>query len=89
MSATYLDSSALVKLAVQEAESDALRKHFRKRRRIWVSSALARTVMLRALIAGGQPATESARRAVTRCELVRSNAHPRGASTPHGGTLPI
>ena len=37
--AVYLDSSALVKLAVQEPESDALRRHLR-RRVDWVSSAL-------------------------------------------------
>jgi uncharacterized protein len=47
----YLDSSALVKLAVYEPESDALRKHLRRRHR-WVSSALAMTEVLRAVLPG-------------------------------------
>ena len=73
MSAIYLDSSALVKLAVQEEESDALRKHLRRRRRIWISSALARTEVLRALIPSGEPALESGQGVLARCELVRVN----------------
>lgn len=73
MSGIYLDSSALVKLAVQEAESDALRKHLRRRRRIWVSSALARTEVLRALAPSGEAALESGRGVLARCELVRIN----------------
>ncbi len=43
MAAMSLDSSALVKLAVSEPETDALRKHLRRRHE-WVSSALARTL---------------------------------------------
>jgi len=39
---TYLDSSAIVKLAVEEPESAALRSYLR-RRTPFVSSALART----------------------------------------------
>ncbi len=53
MAATYLDSSAIVKLAVREPESDALRKHLRRRRPL-VSSGLARTEVLRALLPGGE-----------------------------------
>ena len=52
MAASYLDSSALVKLAVREVGSDALRKHLRRRRPL-MSSALARTEVLRALLPGG------------------------------------
>ena len=53
MPATYLDSSALVKLAIEEPESGALRAHLR-RRKILVSSALARTEVLRALLLEGE-----------------------------------
>ena len=52
MAATYIDSSAIVKLAVREPESDALRKYLRRRRPL-ISSALARTEVLRALLPGG------------------------------------
>ena len=42
MAGTYLDSSAIVKLAVREPESDGLRKYLGRRMPL-VSSALART----------------------------------------------
>jgi uncharacterized protein len=47
--ATYLDSSALVKLVVDEPESRALRRYLR-RRRVLVSSALARAEVGRATL---------------------------------------
>ncbi len=72
MPAVYLDSSAIVKLAVREPESDALRKHLR-RRRPWVSSALARTEVLRSLLQGGDAAVAAGRRVLVRCDLVRVN----------------
>ena len=72
MSAVYLDSSALVKLAVQEPESDALRMHLR-RRRPWISSGLARTEVLRAMLPGGEEAMAAGRRVLDRCDLVRVN----------------
>ncbi|MDP9464787.1 MAG: type II toxin-antitoxin system VapC family toxin [Actinomycetota bacterium] len=72
MAAIYLDSSALVKLAVREAETDALRKHLRRRRQ-WVSSALARTDVLRALLPGGEAALAAGRGVLARCDLVRVN----------------
>ena len=68
----YLDSSALVKLAVREAESATLRRHLR-RRRIWVSSALARTEVLRALMVAGTDAVHAGREILARCDLVRVN----------------
>lgn len=46
--ATYLDSSALVKLVLHEPESTALAT-FLRRRRVRVSSALARTELVRAI----------------------------------------
>jgi len=72
MGAVYLDSSALVKLAVREPESDALRRHLRGRRP-WVSSALARAELLRALLVGGEEALAAGRRVLARCDLVRVN----------------
>jgi predicted nucleic acid-binding protein len=72
MPAVYLDSSAIVKLAVREPESDALRRHLR-RRRPWVSSALARAEVLRALLSIGDRATAAGRAVLARCDLVRVN----------------
>ena len=72
MAGVYLDSSAIVKLAVREPESDALRTYLR-RRRPWVSSALARTEVLRALLTGGEEALAAGRRVLTRLDLVRVN----------------
>jgi predicted nucleic acid-binding protein len=72
MAAVYLDSSALVKLAVHEPETEALRRHLR-RRRPWVSSALARTEVLRAVWPAGGDALAAGRRVLARCDLVRLN----------------
>jgi predicted nucleic acid-binding protein len=72
MAATYVDSSAIVKLAVREPESDALRKYLRRRRPL-LSSALARTEVLRALLPGGGAAVAAGRRALARVDLVRVN----------------
>ena len=72
MGAAYLDSSALVKLAIREPESDALRRYVRSRRP-WVSSALARTEVLRALVPGGEKAVAAGRAILARCDLVRVN----------------
>ncbi|MEO5679699.1 MAG: type II toxin-antitoxin system VapC family toxin [Acidimicrobiales bacterium] len=70
MAATYLDSSAIVKLVVEEAESTALRTYLR-RRRPFVSSALARTEVLRALVPAGDEAVAVGRRTLARLDLVR------------------
>jgi uncharacterized protein len=72
MAAIYLDSSALVKLAVDEPESAALRRHLRRRRTL-VSSALARTEVLRALLPAGPDAVAAGRQVLALCELVRIN----------------
>lgn len=72
MAAVYLDSSALVKLAVREPESDALRRYLR-RRRPWVSSALARTEVGRALLPSGARAVAAGHGVLARCDLVRVN----------------
>jgi predicted nucleic acid-binding protein len=72
MRATYLDSSAIVKLVVAEPESRALRAHLRRRRPL-VSSALARTEILRALLPSGEIALARGREVLRRLDLVRIN----------------
>jgi uncharacterized protein len=66
----YLDSSALVKLVVAEAESDALRR-FLRRRPVRVSSALARFEVRRAVRFQGKPAIARAARVLARVRLLR------------------
>jgi predicted nucleic acid-binding protein len=70
--ATYLDSSAIVKLAVRERESLALRRYLRRRQPL-VSSALARTEVLRALLPAGDEAVARGRSVLQRLDLVRVN----------------
>ena len=72
MAATYLDSSAIVKLAVREPETDALRRHLRRRRTL-ITSALARTEVLRALLPAGEGAMAAGQRVLARLDLVRVN----------------
>jgi predicted nucleic acid-binding protein len=72
MAATYVDSSAIVKLAVREPQSDALRNYLRRRHTV-ISSALARTEVMRALLPGGEPALAAGRRVLDRVDLVRVN----------------
>lgn len=66
----YLDSSALVKLVVREAESTALRA-FIRRRIGRASCALARVEVVRAVRHHGPAAMGRARQVVERIELVR------------------
>ncbi len=68
----YLDSSAIVKLAVEEPESTALRSYLR-RRRPWVSSALARAELGRALLPLGEAALRRGRDVLSHLELIRIN----------------
>lgn len=72
MPATYLDSSAIVKLAVEEPESGALRRYLRRRRPL-VSSALARTETLRALLLEGDEGVARGRAVLARMDLLRVN----------------
>ena len=72
MRASYLDSSAVVKLVVAEPESAALRVYLRRRRPL-VSSALARTEVLRALLPAGDRALSRGRDVLRRLDLVRIN----------------
>ncbi len=68
--ATYLDSSAIVKLAIDEPESAALRRYLRRRRPL-VSSALARTEVTRALLPLGEAALRRGQDVLSRLELIR------------------
>ncbi len=70
--ATYLDSSAIVKLVIDEPESLALRRYLRRRRPL-ISSALARTEVLRALLLEGAEGLARGRAALERLDLVRLN----------------
>jgi predicted nucleic acid-binding protein len=70
MAVIYLDSSAIVKLAVREPESVALRRYLRNRRPR-VSSALARTEVMRALLDKGESARKNGRRVLANLDLIR------------------
>lgn len=68
--AAYLDSSALVKLVVVEAESAALRR-FLRRHPLRVSCALARVEVPRAVREHGTQAISRARQLLARVHLLR------------------
>jgi predicted nucleic acid-binding protein len=68
----FLDSSAIVKLAVEEPESTALRRYLRRRRPL-VSSALARAEVARALLPFGEAALRRGQDVLSRLELIRIN----------------
>lgn len=70
--AIYLDSSALVKLAVHEPESPALRRYLRRRQPL-ISSALARTEVSRALLPLGPEAVRRGQDVLARVDLARVN----------------
>jgi predicted nucleic acid-binding protein len=72
MRATYLDSSAIAKLVVAEPESRALRAHLRRRKPL-LSSALARTEVVRALLPAGAIAMARGREVLRRLDLIRIN----------------
>ena len=70
--ATYLDSSAIVKLVVAEPESSALRRYLR-RRKPYVSSALARAEVARSLLPFGPAAIQRGDTVLARIDLIRVN----------------
>jgi len=70
--AIYVDSSALVKLVVREPESAALRRYLSRHRQL-VSSALARTEVVRALLPLGPDAVRRGRNVLARVDLLRIN----------------
>lgn len=67
---TYVDSSAIVKLAVFEPESKALRRYLSRRGPL-VASALARTEVARALLPAGPEALRRGEDVLRRIELLR------------------
>ena len=83
--ATYLDSSAIVKLVVREPESAALRRYLRHRRPL-ISSALARTEVARALLLLGPDVVAQGQEVLTRFDLARVNDSVLSAA---GSMLPV
>lgn len=67
---TYLDSSAIVKLAVREPESATLRRYLQRKRPL-VTSGLARTEVLRALLPLGAAAIERGNDVLRRLNVIR------------------
>ena len=72
MVGTYLDSSAIVKLVIYEPQSGALGRYLRRRGPL-MSSALARTEVLRALLEEGDAGLARGRDALRRVDLIRVN----------------
>jgi uncharacterized protein len=70
--AVYLDSSAIVKLVIREPESAALRRYLRRKRPL-VTSALARTEVVRALLPAGLEAVNRGAEVLRRIDVVRLN----------------
>jgi predicted nucleic acid-binding protein len=70
MSALYLDSSAFVKLAVEERETAALRDYLAERGSRRVSSSLLRAEALRAVRHLGADALATVREGLRRVDLV-------------------
>ena len=68
----YLDSSAIVKLVIDEPESAALQQ-FLDRRKPLASSALARAEVSRAVLAFGPAALAAAQEVLGRIDLLRVN----------------
>lgn len=67
----YVDSSALVKLVQEEAESDAPRRFLRRHRSDGrVTSALSRVEVVRAVAGGGARAIGHARRTLARVDQI-------------------
>jgi len=66
----YVDSSAVVKLVLREPETDALRKLLGRRSDL-VSSALARTEVIRAVRPHGPDAIRRAKALLRRIDLIR------------------
>lgn len=69
---TYVDSSAVLKLIVREAESAALAGFLRPRRML-VSSVLCRVEVLRACLGLGRAVFDRAREVLARIDLIRIN----------------
>jgi uncharacterized protein len=82
---TYLDSSAIVKLVVEEPESAALRKYLR-RQRPCIASALAKTEVARALLPLGTLVQRRGAEVLSRIDLIRVSDRVLRAA---GAMLPV
>ncbi len=69
-SVTYIDSSALIKLVVEEAESEALRRYLGADPPLLTSCALARTEVMRSVGPVGTKAIVAGRALLRRLHLV-------------------
>lgn len=83
--ASYLDSSALVKLAIREPESAALRRYLRRKRPL-VTSALSRTEVARTLLPFGADAVARGDDVLRRLDVIRINDRVLRAA---GALLPL
>lgn len=83
--ATYLDSSALVKLAVREPDSATLRRYLRRKRPL-ITSALSRTEVARALLPFGPDAVARGDDVLRRLDVIRVNDRVLRAA---GALLPL
>jgi predicted nucleic acid-binding protein len=83
--ATYMDTSAIVKLAVREPESAALRRYLRRKRPL-VTSALSRTEVARALLPLGPDAVVRGEEVLRHIDVVRMNDQILRAA---GSMLPL
>lgn len=83
--ATYLDASALVKLAVREPESATLRRYLRRKRPL-ITSALSRTEVARALLPFGPDAVVRGDDVLRRLDVIRVNDRILRAA---GALLPL
>ena len=80
--AAYLDSSAIVKLVAEEPETEAMQRFIRRRR--LVSSALARTEVLRAVLHAGADGITRASDVLSRFDFIRVSDRILSSA----GTLP-
>lgn len=78
--ATYLDSSAIVKLVVREPESAALARYLRGRRPI-AASALARVEVMRVALSFDVVVQARALEVLSRIELIRVNDRVLGVAS--------
>ena len=82
--AVYLDSSALVKLVVQEPESEALRLYLRRSSHR-ISCVLARVEVVRAVRPQGQKAESRARKLLENVSLIRIDEELLDSAASLGG----
>jgi predicted nucleic acid-binding protein len=66
----YADASALAKLAVEEAESAALRRYLASRPTVYTSRLAFVEVVRAARVAGGESGASKARQILDGCELI-------------------